>query len=340
MQERQKAVITLRAAAVVSRAIGVEPALWFELERVRAPEGRGGVDRPGGEDDGRVLRDEVAGQCGVVGGHAHGEGDGRPEAEDLGADGVQVVAVVEVGGADFVLQGREFGADFGAEFGLDGGVFAEEVDAPAEGVLACCVCDGGVERSCEDLRENGVVGGKTVSMQDLHQSGRRRLMTGNEESHHLIDQLLIGETTRIESDGDDILARLPLLVHHLTLALDQIPTSLLNELLSLDDFLISFTKPTRQHVYNVNQSQKRSISPRNPLKHPKRYEKARDLPELASSPAEGEDVLIMHVELIVRIAQRLKVPPHARLADNIQRGARTPLADFNHAGSVSLRIRG
>jgi hypothetical protein len=45
----------------------------------------------------------VAGERGVVGGGAHGEGYGRPEAEDLGADGVQVVAVVDVGGSDLVF---------------------------------------------------------------------------------------------------------------------------------------------------------------------------------------------------------------------------------------------
>ena len=103
MQERQETVIAVRAAAVVRRAVGVEPALGFELESVGAPERGGGVDGPGREDDGGAFGDEVAGEGGVVGGDAHGEGDGGPEAQDLSADGVQVVAVVDVGGGDVGL---------------------------------------------------------------------------------------------------------------------------------------------------------------------------------------------------------------------------------------------
>lgn len=131
VQERQESVVAVRAAAVVGRAVGVEPALGLEVERVRAPERRGRVDGVGGEDDVRVFGDEVAGEGGVVRGDAHGEGHGGPEAEDLGADGVQVVAAVEGGGGYGVVWGGEVGADFGAELLLDGRVAAEEVDAPA-----------------------------------------------------------------------------------------------------------------------------------------------------------------------------------------------------------------
>lgn len=44
---------------------------------------------------------------------------------------MQVVAVVDVGGSDIVLDGGEVGLDFGAELRLDGWVAAEEEDTPA-----------------------------------------------------------------------------------------------------------------------------------------------------------------------------------------------------------------
>ena len=103
MQESKETVVTVRTATVVRRAIGVQPALGLELESVWAPEGCGCVDGPGCEDDGRAFGDELACECGVVGGDAHGEGYGGPEAQDFGTDGVQVVAVVDVCGGDLVL---------------------------------------------------------------------------------------------------------------------------------------------------------------------------------------------------------------------------------------------
>lgn len=68
--------------------------------------------------------------------------------------------------------------DFGAEFGLDGGVTAEEEDAPA-GTFALVVLvmiDGGY---------------------DLRQGRRRGLMASDEESHHLIDKFLVSEAARL-----------------------------------------------------------------------------------------------------------------------------------------------
>jgi hypothetical protein len=103
MQESEETVIAVRPATVVRRAVCVQPTLGLELKSVGAPEGCGGVDGPGSEDDGRTFGDEVTGERGVVGGDAHGEGHGGPEAQDFGADGVQVVAVVDVGGGDLVL---------------------------------------------------------------------------------------------------------------------------------------------------------------------------------------------------------------------------------------------
>ena len=103
VQESEEAVVTISSAAVVRRAISVQPALGLELESVGAPEGCGGVNGPGSEDDGRAFGDELACECGVVGGDAHGEGYGGPEAQDFGTDGVQVVAVVDVCGGDLVL---------------------------------------------------------------------------------------------------------------------------------------------------------------------------------------------------------------------------------------------
>lgn len=49
---------------------------------------------------------------------------------------MQVVAVVDVGGSDFVLDRGEVGTDLFAKLGLDGGVARKKVDAPTRtGVL-------------------------------------------------------------------------------------------------------------------------------------------------------------------------------------------------------------
>jgi len=74
MQESKEAVVAVRAATVVRRAVCIEPALGLELESVGAPEGGGGVDRPGCEDDGGAFGDELVCEGGIVCGDAHGEG--------------------------------------------------------------------------------------------------------------------------------------------------------------------------------------------------------------------------------------------------------------------------
>ena len=85
---------------------------------------------------------------------------------------MQVVAVVDVGRGDFVLDRGKVGTNFFAELGLNGGVPAEEVDAPTEFPKSASVA---------------VVLGRI----DLRQRSRGSLVSGNKECHHLINQVLI-----------------------------------------------------------------------------------------------------------------------------------------------------
>lgn len=133
--------------------------------------------------------------------------------------------------------------DLGAEFGLDRGVTAKEEDAPAE--VSALV---------------------NVAMVDaefyLRQGCRRGLMTSDEESHHLVDKFLVREAARLQSHGDNVNTSGLLLFHGLSLFPDEIPTSLLDEALRFDDFLVPLI--------------------RDPLQNPERYKEANDLPHLAT----------------------------------------------------------
>lgn len=72
-------------------------------------------------------------------------------------------------------------------------------------------------------------------------------MTSNKEGHHLIDQFLVCESARVESDGDDVFSCLPLLVYNITLSSDQISAGLFDEFLSFNDFRVAFAM-TRQYT--------------------------------------------------------------------------------------------
>lgn len=64
-------------------------------------------------------------------------------------------------------------------------------------------------------------------------------MTSDQEGHHLIDKLFIGETTGLESHGDNVDSGQLLLFHSLTLAPDEISASPFNETVCFDEFLVS-----------------------------------------------------------------------------------------------------
>ena len=99
VQERQKRVVGTRAPT--ARLAGREPALGVELGGIGAPEGGAGVHGPGGEDDFRAFRHELAEDGRVDGGVAEGEGDGGVEAQGFRAHGVEVGHVVQNRVVDF-----------------------------------------------------------------------------------------------------------------------------------------------------------------------------------------------------------------------------------------------
>jgi hypothetical protein len=133
---------------------------------------------------------------------------------------VQIVAVVNIGGSNFVLDGRKLGVNFCAKFGLDRRVAAQKEDTPTAVSTLVDVAS-------------------TSASVNLHQRGRRGLMASNQESHHLVDKFLVGEAAGFESNRDDVNTSHLLLVHSLALAPDHIPASLLDELVGFDDFLVS-----------------------------------------------------------------------------------------------------
>lgn len=144
-------------------------------------------------------------------------------------------------------------------------------------------------------------------------------MAGDEEGHHLVDELFVGETARLQSDGYDVDTSL-LLLHGLAFAPDEISACLLDELLSLHKLLI----PLDRQI----------------LEQPEGNEKAHDLPKLASARSEVEYILIVTVQFVVRIPECVELYTHTRLADNVEGRARTPLADINSSRGVSDSVRG
>lgn len=63
-------------------------------------------------------------------------------------------------------------------------------------------------------------------------------MACNEEGHHLVDEVFVGETAGFEGDGDDVDAGCFLLLHCLALAFDEVPASLLDVRLCFQNFLV------------------------------------------------------------------------------------------------------
>lgn len=92
MQKSQEIIVRATPLAVTNRRflIGNEPSVGTEHSGVIAPECGTRVDGPGRDHDGRALRDGLIADTCVADSHADGDGDGREEAEDFAAYGVQI----------------------------------------------------------------------------------------------------------------------------------------------------------------------------------------------------------------------------------------------------------
>ncbi len=128
------------------------------------------VDGVGAQDDGRALGYVRSADGGVAHGNAEGHEYGRVDAQDFVADGGKVSEFIDVGcgdGGGGVAGRREGGADFRAQPGLDEWVLAEDINGPGH-------------------------------------SGGGGFVAGGEESHELVDEVVVAEAARVDGDRQDI----------------------------------------------------------------------------------------------------------------------------------------
>lgn len=109
MQKRQKRIIRIRSPSFsffttittpTPTLITLQPPLRPKLQRVLAPQMRTSINRRRSENNRRSSRDKLSLNGRVAIGDAQSQTDGRPEAEDFGAKGLEVVAGVDLGGRD------------------------------------------------------------------------------------------------------------------------------------------------------------------------------------------------------------------------------------------------
>ena len=167
MQEGNLRKVGRRAARVISRAVGVDPPLGEESVSVGAPELGAAVDSVGTEYDARALGDVLAGDGGVADGFADRDGDSGVQTEDLLADSVEEREGFQVRGGDRVVTGRDTLADLRAQTLLHLRVEGQQVAGPGEGTGGC-------------------------------------LVTGSEEGHHLVDELVVGEVAAEQHGAEDV----------------------------------------------------------------------------------------------------------------------------------------
>lgn len=108
MQKRQKRIIRIRSPSfsfftitiTTLTLITLQPPLRPKLQRILAPQMRTSINRRRSENNRRSSRDKLPLNGRVAIGDAQSQTDGRPEAEDFGAKGLEVVAGVDLGGRD------------------------------------------------------------------------------------------------------------------------------------------------------------------------------------------------------------------------------------------------
>ena len=164
------------------------------------------IDGAGAEDDFGAFGDEVAAYGGVFGGLAEGEGHGGVEAEYFVAEGVEEGEAVKCFSCYWdrgIVDGGEVGADFFSQTGLIVRMLAEAMNGPDDGCGGCFVASG-------------------------------------EESHHLIDEVFVGEATRAKRDRDDVDVGFFIFGSELALFLmDQLAADLSDRLCCSGEILVS-----------------------------------------------------------------------------------------------------
>lgn len=111
MQKRQKRIIRIRSPSfsffttitittLTLSLVTLQPPLRPKLQRVLAPQMRTSINRRRSENNRRSSWNKLPLNGRVAIGDAQSQADGRPEAEDFGAKGLEVVAGVDLGGRD------------------------------------------------------------------------------------------------------------------------------------------------------------------------------------------------------------------------------------------------
>lgn len=110
MQKRQKRIIRIRSPSfsffttittlTLTLITTLQPPLRPKLQRVLAPQMRTSINRRRSENNRRSSWNKLPLNGRVAIGDAQSQTDGRPEAEDFGAKGLEVVAGVDLGGCD------------------------------------------------------------------------------------------------------------------------------------------------------------------------------------------------------------------------------------------------
>lgn len=99
MKEGHEAVVGLGTAVLVTDTIR-QPALWFEVHGVIAPEVFATVDCKRSKDYERSLGNRMAIDGFIAGSNSHCQSDRGPETKSLFADCLEVVAIVDIGRSD------------------------------------------------------------------------------------------------------------------------------------------------------------------------------------------------------------------------------------------------
>lgn len=140
-----------------------------------------------------------------------------------------------------------------------------------------------------------------------------------QEGHHLVDQLLVLEQTRLKCDGDDVgLGRL-LLRHGLSLLRDQVTTRGLDVIGCGPDVLVVLDGEV--------------------LDDPPRKEHAGEA-EHSGGSARVQHPAVLLGQLVGGVLESVEVTVHAGDADDVQSCARNPAAGLDGAGSVLVCLGG
>lgn len=147
----------------------------------------------------------------------------------------------------------------------------------------------------------------------------RYVLSSSEESHKLVDEVLVGETTALDRDGEDVDIG--------PFALCELGAFGLHE-------VVRNTSDGRNGFLHLRITFERQYA-----KKPLREKHCQDLYDARAS-SRIEDRLVNYVQLVARIGKCVEVLAHAGDADDIQCRAGRPVFDFYHVGAARVVLDG